>query len=112
MRLFASAANDESGPMMDNLNNVLDGIFGLFENLATMGESWGEPWDWLFPTLVALFIVLAFFAGFRFVFDISAKPTQKLFLFTLAIVALLAFVALRGDPDQNATSNGMAVLAD
>jgi len=110
MRLFATASEPDS--MRDNLNDMLHAIFGLFEDLAEMGETWGEPWSWLFPTLVALFVVLAFFAGFRFVFDISAKPTQKLFLAALAIVALLAFMAIRGDENQNATSNGLAVLSD
>ncbi len=98
--------------MSDNISDIFQAIFGLFENLADIGAGWGEPWNWLFPVLVGLFIVLASFAGFRFVFDISAGPTQKLFLFALAIVALLAFVALRGDEGQNATSNGMAVLTE
>jgi hypothetical protein len=112
MRLFATAASDGSDPMMDNLNDIIHSIVGLFQNFVTMGESWGEPWDFVFPAFLALFFALAFFHGFRHVFFLSAKKTRPVFLFALLVVAVLVFSAIRNDADQNATSNGLAVLGD
>lgn len=112
MRLLATAATIGSNSTSENIDNFFQAIFGLFENLAEIGEGWGEPWGWLFPTFVALFVVLAFFAGFQSVFGLSEAKIKPFFVFALAIIALLAFVAIRGDTDQNATSNGMAILSD
>ncbi len=107
MRFFATASD---GSMSDNIDAFFRAIFGIFESLAEIGEGWGEPWGWLFPTFVALFVVLAFFAGFQSVFGLSSDKVKPFFVFALAIIALLAFVAIRGDEDQNATSNSLAVL--
>lgn len=109
MRFFATASD---GSMSDNIDSIFQSIFGLFENLAEIGEGWGDPWGWLFPTFVALFVVFAFFAGFQSVFSLSSDKVKPFFVFALAIIALLAFVAIRGDDAQNATSNGLAVLSD
>ncbi len=109
MRFFATASD---GSMSDNIDGFFQAIFGIFENLAEIGEGWGDPWGWLFPTVVALFVVFAFFAGFQSVFSLSSDKVKPFFVFALAIIALLAFVALRGDENQNATSNGLAVLSD
>ncbi len=109
MRFFATASD---GSMSDNIDGFFQAIFGIFENLAEIGEGWGDPWGWLFPTFVALFVVFAFFAGFQSVFSLSSDKVKPFFVFALAIIALLAFVALRGDENQNATSNGLAVLSD
>lgn len=112
MRLFAIAANNGTSPMSDNIDGFFQAIFGFFENLAEIGERWGGPWGWLFPTFVALFVIFAFFAGFQSVFSLSSDKIKPFFVFALAIIALLAFVAIRGDSDQNANSNGMAVVSD
>ncbi|MEL6983691.1 MAG: hypothetical protein AAFO29_14805 [Actinomycetota bacterium] len=109
MRLFATATD---GTTSENIDRIFDGIFGIFDNLAEVGAGWGGPWEWLFPTFVALFVVLAFFAGFQSVFSLSSDKIKPFFVFALAVIAILAFVAIRGDADQNATSNGLAVLSD
>jgi len=110
MRFFATASEPDS--MRDSLNNIIHSIVNIFEDFVAMGESWGEPWDVVFPVFLALFLGLAFFGGFRYVFDLSANKAKPFFVFALAIVALLAFMAIRNEADQNATSNGLAVLSD
>lgn len=93
MLLLAGPA-EEVGPMEDNLNNLLQAVFALFRNLSDIGETWGSPWGWLFPTLVALGTALAFVAGIRYVFDASQGQIKGWFTVAVLVVGFLVFAAI------------------
>ena len=95
MFVLAAAIFGAEQDMTENVDGLFDSIFGIFENLIEIGEGWGEPWGWLFPTLVALGVVLAFAAGIQSVFSTSASKIRPIFVFALAVVGLLAFAAMR-----------------
>lgn len=108
--LLLGGSAGEAGPMEDNLNNLLQAVFALFRNLSDIGDTWGDPWGWLFPTLVALGTALAFVAGIRYVFEASQGQIRGWFMLAVVVVAFLAFAAIfqNGRDDAGAEDPALA----
>jgi len=109
---FLASAADESGPLMDNISKLFRGLFGAFENLITLGRDFSEPWDKIFPLIVFLLIAVAFFGGFRYVFEIVQDKVKPFLFIGLSVVAVLAIANVVRESDQSPASNDQYTVED
>ena len=74
-----------------------DGIYGFFEALVRLGETWGDPWPLVLPVGVAAFVLLILIRGLQSVTGSFERGTWSYVVAFIVIGVLLLAAALNAD---------------